>query len=83
MTAEKLLESTIEEYNKSVSDFHKFKFTESEKALFVQMMQVFAGHHVVKSLNSAANEVWGGPVGKDYVINKGSIINSYPLEKII
>lgn len=82
MTAEVLLESTIQEYNKTVSDINKFKFNEKEKALFVQMMHLFAGYHTVKALNSAASEVWKVPVGKDYVINKGAILNAYSLDKI-
>lgn len=72
---------TISEYNENVSDFHKFKFSDKEKAIFLNMMREYAEECVKASLEKASEnatvksmEMFGGNfLGSPKVVDKESI----------
>lgn len=49
---------TISEYNENVSDFHKFKFSDKEKAMFLNMMKEYGRECSQASLEKASENCY-------------------------
>ena len=47
---------TISDYNENVSDLHKFKFSDKEKAMFLNMIREYAEECVKASLERACKD---------------------------
>lgn len=52
--AEELFDKTISDYNNKVSDFHKFKFSQKEKEIFMNMMKVYGKECAKASLDKVS-----------------------------
>ncbi|MDV3636744.1 hypothetical protein CMU84_16460 [Elizabethkingia anophelis] len=51
---EEIFDKTISDYNKRVSHVYAFKFTDSERKMFLEMVQVYAREVAQASLEKAA-----------------------------
>ena len=90
-TAEEILNKTIEDYNKNVSQVYAFQFSRLEEKLFSNMMIEFAKMHVTEALKQASEKAElsddsncyaeAGYCSKTRPCNQ-SILNAYPLDQI-
>lgn len=53
---EEIFNKTISDYNENVSDFHKFKFSDKEKMMFLNMMKEYAKECCEASLQKASQD---------------------------
>lgn len=51
---EEIFDKSISEYNENVSDFHKFKFSDKEKMMFLNMMKEYGRECSQASLEKAS-----------------------------
>ncbi|WP_407505091.1 hypothetical protein [Elizabethkingia meningoseptica] len=88
---EEIFDTTISDYNKRVSHVHAFEFTDSERKMFLEMVQAYAREVAQASLEKASensilkltfnsvkiatSSTWRMPDGKLVELQKSSITN--------